>query len=186
VASLWPWFALAGIGALHGLNPATGWMLAAACGVRARDRQQALRALLPIAIGHVASIAAVAAAVALGAGLDRAPLHAGAVAGFIVIAALHVARRKAHATAAHTGRTALALCSFMTTTAHGAGLMLLPALIPICLADTPAREITASGSLGLAMAAVAVHTAAMLAVTGAVACGACRGWDSVARRLRCG
>lgn len=34
MASLWPWLAVAGVGALHGLNPATGWMFAAASGVR--------------------------------------------------------------------------------------------------------------------------------------------------------
>ena len=47
-------------GALHGLNPATGWLLAAAWGVRTRDRAQALRALLPIGVGHLASVALVA------------------------------------------------------------------------------------------------------------------------------
>ena len=60
-------------------------------------------------------------------------------------------------------------------TAHGAGLMLVPALVPLCLADNPAREITASGSLLLALAAVGVHTAAMLVTTGVIATGVCRG-----------
>jgi hypothetical protein len=50
-----PWLAVAGVGALHGLNPATGWLFAAVRGVRARDCGQALRALVPIAIGHAAS-----------------------------------------------------------------------------------------------------------------------------------
>ena len=66
MASFWPWLAVAGVGALHGLNPATGWMFAAAWGVRSRDRAQALRALMPIAVGHATSVALVAAAVALG------------------------------------------------------------------------------------------------------------------------
>ena len=48
MAELWPWLAVAGVGALHGLSPATGWMLAAACGVHARDAAQARRALRPI------------------------------------------------------------------------------------------------------------------------------------------
>ena len=52
VASLWPWVAVAGVGALHGLNPATGWVLAAARGVNAHDRMQALRALMPIGAGR--------------------------------------------------------------------------------------------------------------------------------------
>ena len=34
---LWPWLAVAGVGALHGLNPANGWMFAAAWGVHSRD-----------------------------------------------------------------------------------------------------------------------------------------------------
>jgi hypothetical protein len=37
---------------------------------------------------------------------------------------------------------------------------------------------------GLALAAIGVHTAAMLAVTGLVAGGVCRGFDSGARLLR--
>jgi len=43
MASLWPWLTIAGVGAFHGLNPATGWMFAAAWGVHSRDRAQALR-----------------------------------------------------------------------------------------------------------------------------------------------
>ena len=58
---------------------------------------------------------------------------------------------------------------------HGAGLMLVPALASMCLADNPAREITASGSLLLALSAVGVHTAAMMATTGVIAAGVCRG-----------
>ena len=71
----------------------------------------------------------------------------------------------------------------MMSTAHGAGLTLVPALIPICTGEAPAREITASGSLMLALAAVGVHTAAMLAVTGLVAAGVCRGVDAGAQWL---
>jgi hypothetical protein len=72
----------------------------------------------------------------------------------------------------------------MVSTAHGAGLMLVPALIPLCMGNAPAREITASGSLTLAFAAVGVHTAAMLAVTGVTASVACRGFDAGARLLQ--
>ena len=52
-----PWLAVAGLGALHGLNPATGWILATASGLRSGDRRRALRALAPIAAGHAASVA---------------------------------------------------------------------------------------------------------------------------------
>ena len=166
MASLWPWLAVAGVGALHGLNPATGWMFAAARGVRSRDRSQALRALLPIAVGHATSVALVAAMVAFGQSMDRVVLQALAGALLVAAAVLHASRRRAKKLQTRAGHVGLALWSFGMSTAHGAGLMLVPALIPLCMADTPAREITASGSLSLALAAVGVHTAAMLAATG--------------------
>ena len=37
-------------------------------------------------------------------------------------------------------------------TAHGSGLMLLPALLPLCMTDGPARAITATGSFALMLA----------------------------------
>jgi hypothetical protein len=181
MASVWPWWAVAAAGALHGLNPATGWLLAAATGVRARDRGQALRALLPIGVGHAASIALVAGAVALGLALDRGTLQALAGGLLVVAMALHLRRRTAPRLQAPAEQAGLALSSFLMSSVHGAGLMLVPALIPICTGDASARQITASGSLLLALAAVAVHSAAMLAVTGVIATGACCGVAAVRR-----
>jgi hypothetical protein len=63
----------------------------------------------------------------------------------------------------------LAAWSFLMASAHGAGLMLVPVLIPLCLAASPAQELTAAGSLPVALAAVGVHTLAMLATTGVIA-----------------
>lgn len=183
MANLWPWLVVAGVGALHGLNPATGWMWAAAWGVRSRDRTQALRALVPIAIGHAASVALVAAAVAFGLSMDRVVLQISAGVLIVVFAALHLSDRTPSAARGPAGHAGMALWSFMMSTAHGAGLMLVPALIPLCMGDASAREVGASGSLLLAFAAVGVHTAAMLAVTGAIAVGACRGFDAGTRWL---
>jgi hypothetical protein len=177
--SLWPWLAVAGIGALHGLSPANGWMFAAAWGVQARDAAQARRALWPIALGHSASVGVVACLVVQGLSMDRT--LAQGLAGALLIAAasrrwLRGARRCAPPIGAQrSSRAGIALCSFLMASAHGAGLMLVPALVPLCLADSPAREISASGSLVLALAAVGVHMAAMLATTGAIAGGVCRG-----------
>jgi hypothetical protein len=183
MANLWPWLVVAGTGALHGLNPATGWMWAAAWGVRSRDRTQALRALVPIAVGHAASVALVAAAVAFGLSMDRVVLQISAGALIVVFAMLHLSSRTPGAARAPAGHAGMALWSFMMSTAHGAGLMLVPALIPLCMGDASADEAGVSGSLLLAFAAVGVHTAAMLAVTGAIAVGACRGFDAGARWL---
>lgn len=168
MSGVWPWLALAGAGALHGLNPATGWGLAA-CSRDARS------ALLPIALGHAAAVGGVAALVALGVSTSAAPLQW--VCGGLLLAALLLRR----------GRAGLALWSCLVASAHGSGLMLVPALVPLCLSASPAREITASGSLGLALAAVAVHMAAMLAVTAALALVGKRGISilaALAPRLR--
>jgi len=180
MATLWPWLVVAGIGALHGLNPATGWMFAAAWGVKSRDRTQAVRALLPIAAGHTASVALVAGAVALGVALDRVVLQAAAGGLLLVVAAVYFSGHAAARGRARAGHAGLALWSFMMSTAHGAGLMLVPALIPLCLADAPARALTASGSLALALAAVGVHAAAMLTITGVIASGVCRSLSAIA------
>ncbi|ABE42051.1 hypothetical protein [Polaromonas sp. JS666] len=184
MSSLWPWFVVAGVGALHGLNPATGWMLAAAWGLRSRDRAQALRALVPIAAGHAASVALVAGAVVFGLAMDRFALQVLAGGLLAAFAVVHLSGRTPKVARAPAGHAGLALWSFMMSTAHGAGLMLVPALVPLCAGDASAREITASGSLTLALAAVGLHTAAMLAVTGVVATGVCRGFDAGARLLR--
>ena len=186
MASLWPWLAVAGLGALHGANPATGWMFAVACGVRAGDAAQARRTLLPIGIGHAASVALVAVALAQGLAFDRTGFQVLAGALLVGAAGWRALRRDApRASRLHdrlqrhraetAGQVGMALWSFLMATAHGAGVMLVPALVPLCLSGGPAREITASGSLGLALAAVGVHTAAMLATTAAIAAGVCRG-----------
>jgi len=182
--SLWPWLAVAGVGALHGLNPASGWMLAAAWGLRSQDRAQALRALLPIAAGHVAAVALVAAAVALGLALDRTLLQVLAGGALLLVAGAQLRRRRPARAWAPAGHAGLALWSFMMSSAHGAGLMLVPALMPLCLGAGPGGEVGATGPLALALVAVGVHGAAMLAVTGALAIGVCRGCDCAAGWLR--
>jgi hypothetical protein len=178
MSSLWPWLAVAGIGALHGLNPASGWIWAAAWGVRSRDRSQALRALAPIAVGHLASVAMVAGAVVWGLKMDRTLFQvvAGGLLATAVIA--HLSGRLPKVVRAPVGHAELALWSFIMSTAHGAGLMLVPALIPLCVGNASALEMTGTGALGLAIMALGVHTTAMLAVTGLVATGVCRGFDA--------
>jgi len=185
VETLWPWLAVAGLGALHGLSPANGWMFAAACGVRERDGAQARRALLPIAIGHAVSVVIVVGAVAQGVLMDRMLVQR--LAGALLIGAASyrglrgIGQRTTCNPVAHThlsaraGHAGLALWSCLMATAHGTGLMLVPALVPLCMSDLPARAITASGSLVLALAAVGVHMAAMLVTTGVIATGVCRG-----------
>src|SRR6266508_661649 len=59
--------AVVGLGVFHGLNPAMGWLFAVALGLQERPagRLAVLRALPPIAAGHLVSVAVVAVAFAV-------------------------------------------------------------------------------------------------------------------------
>jgi hypothetical protein len=169
---LWPWLVIAALGAFHGLNPAMGWLFAVALGLHRRSRRAVLLAIVPIGIGHALAIAfAVGLFLAAGSLLDQAALRWGGAALLAGWALYHLVlgHRRRVRFGMQVGLFGLFLWSFLMATAHGAGLMLLPALLPLCLAASPAAELTASGSLGVALAAVALHTVAMLAVTTAAA-----------------
>lgn len=167
-----PWLVLAGLGAFHGLNPAMGWLFAVGLGLQRDSRRVLWLSLLPIALGHAVSIAVVVAIVlALGTMIDQSLLQKLAGALLLGWAAYHALYGHRHRVRVgmRTGMAGLGLWSFLMATSHGAGLMLVPVLIPLCLAATPARELTAAGSLPISLAAIALHMAAMLSVTAAIA-----------------
>ncbi|WP_431478102.1 hypothetical protein [Massilia eburnea] len=114
------------------------------------------RAVTAIACGHMASMAVVAAALAFRLPLDRSALQWGA--GVLLAAALAWRLGKGHALA---GQAGMALWTFITSTAHGAGFVLMPALMTVCGAG-------ATGPLLQVLAALGLHLAAMLAANGAV------------------
>jgi hypothetical protein len=68
-----------------------------------------------------------------------------------------------------TGLIGLAAWSFVMATAHGAGMMLIPVLMPLEQAGEHAHHMPATASLLIASLAVLVHSLAMLLTTGAVA-----------------
>ena len=163
---LWPWLLLAGLGAFHGLNPAMGWLFAVALGLHRRSLAAVLWALPPLAIGHMLSIGIVAGAVvASGVVIEGRWIYAAAALLLIGWAAYN--QLYGHRHRVRVGMTAgfggLLLWSFLMATAHGAGLMLLPAIMPLCLAASPIPG--AAGSVGITLTAIGVHTAATLAVT---------------------
>jgi hypothetical protein len=167
-----PWLVLAGLGAFHGINPAMGWLFAVALGLHRHSRRVVWMSLIPIAIGHAVSIAVVVAAVVvLGLVIERRLLEV--IAGIVLLswAAYHAIYGHRHRVriGMQTGMTGLAVWSFMMATGHGAGLMLVPVMIPLCLAATPGKDLLAAGSLPISLAAIAVHTGAMLVVTAATA-----------------
>lgn len=171
MTNLWPWLSLAGLGAFHGANPAMGWLFAVALGLHRQSARTVWLSLVPIAFGHAASIAVVLVAmVVFGAVMDLRSLQL-AAAAFILAFAGYLAifgHRHRVRVGMRAGMVGLAAWSFLMATSHGAGLMLVPSVLSLCLADH-AGVAGATGSLSVSLAAVAVHTAAMLAVIAVVA-----------------
>ncbi len=166
------WLILAGLGAYHGLNPAMGWLFAVALGLHRRDRSVVLWSTLPIALGHAASVAAVlAVAAALGLVIDGWWLRRLAGAALLGWALLHWLYGSRHRVRVgmQAGMAGLALWSFLMATAHGAGLMLLPVMLPGAEGGTHAHHAAPALGWESMLAALAVHSGAMLATMLAVA-----------------
>jgi hypothetical protein len=165
----WPWLALAGLGLFHGLNPAMGWLFAVALGLHRGSQRIVLLSLVPITVGHAAAVAAVlVAALALGLVLDHTILlrvAALVLIGWALWHALYGHRRRVRV-GMQTGLLGLVLWSFLMASAHGAGLMLIPALAPLC-GSAPSATAATFGT-PLALAALGVHSAVMLATIAAV------------------
>jgi hypothetical protein len=148
-----------------------GWLFSVALGLHRHSRKIVALSWIPIALGHAAAVALVLLAVlALGLVLDHAALSRASASVLLGWAVWHAVRghRQRLRVGMQTGLAGLAFWSFLMSSAHGAGLMLVPVLVPLCLAGSPSGRLTASGSLPIALAAVGVHTAAMLATIAAV------------------
>lgn len=169
------WWALAGLGAYHGLNPAMGWLFAVSLGMQQRSRGAVLRALGPIALGHELALALVAVIVLLAAAtVDVRALQVGAAVILLAFGMFRFAKPRAHPRWTRmrvTGRE-LALWSFLMSSAHGAGLMIAPVLIGSASAQSGHQD----AHVGLATLAAApgaalgllLHLAVMVAVMVAV------------------
>jgi hypothetical protein len=116
------------LGAYHGLNPAMGWLFAVSRGLQGKTGKAVINSLMPLGLGHLASIAAVIGAVQVA----RFTLPLGAVrviAAIILIGfGLYRLLRRRHPrwVGMQVGARDLTLWSFLMASAHGAGLMLLP------------------------------------------------------------
>ena len=171
-SAVWPWLTLIGLGMFHGANPAMGWLFAVALGQHRGARSEVLAALPPIAVGHLLSTAVVAGLiVTLGFVIDHELIQKASglmLIGWGIYHQIYGHRHRVRV-GMTTGFLGLVFWSFLMATAHGAGMMLVPALIPLCLSGTPAKDLVEGGSLLIASAAITVHAAAMLLVTGVIA-----------------
>jgi hypothetical protein len=173
------WFMVAALGAYHGLNPAMGWLFAVALGQQERRSAAVLRALPPIAAGHLLSVAGVVVAAGI-ANQVLSPesvrfLGAVCLVGFAIWL---IARRSRHPgwVGMRLGATDLVLWSLIMTTAHGAGLMLLPALLPAevsSVAHSSGHHHSLAGPVP-PLLVLAIHTGAMFAAMAAAALAAHR------------
>jgi hypothetical protein len=167
-STLWPWAALVLLGAYHGVNPGMGWLFAVARGMQEKSRYAVLSSLLPIAIGHEASIVMVVVAVSLTEQVVP-PFFVRLLAALALVSfgCYKLVRPRSHpgGFGMRIGLVGLAGWSFLMSSAHGAGLMLAPVLLglPVHAAYHSLREISLA-----AVAAASLHVAAMLLVMGII------------------
>jgi hypothetical protein len=168
------WATLAVLGVYHGINPAMGWLFAVSRGMQERSRRAVLRSLLPIAIGHEASIALVALLVlTLSTTTDPMELHIGAAAVLIGFGIFRFIKPRAHFrwTTMRVSDRELGVWSFLMSTAHGAGLMIAPVILGLRASQSGHDDMAmlSGGPIDIAAVGLAVHVAAMIAVMGAIA-----------------
>ena len=152
-----------------------GWLFSVALGLQQRSRTAVFAALGPIALGHALAIGLVVFVVyGIGAVIPYRWLQIGFAATLLVVAFWKLYRLR-HPT--WVGMCVnfwdLTLWSWLMASAHGAGLMVVPVLLgakSIFCGINPA-DISAIRSIQplIATAAVAVHTASHLLVSGFVA-----------------
>ncbi|MFB9835423.1 hypothetical protein [Actinoallomurus acaciae] len=167
--------ALVALGAFHGLNPGMGWLFAVARGLQERSRALVLQSLPAIAAGHAASVFVVAVVVTLtGSVLTSRVVSIGGGAVLVGFGLWRLlSSRHFRWVGMRLSLWQLAGWSFLMSSAHGAGLMLLPVLTHGSVAVPHAHAHGITGGAGDAVSAAIfvtlVHTIAMLTVAGIIA-----------------
>ncbi|MFJ9554554.1 cell wall anchor protein [Nocardiopsis sp. NPDC101807] len=194
-AQLWT---LVALGAFHGLHPGMGWLLAVSRGLQEGGRSEVLRSLPAVAAGHAGSVAVAAVAVTVTGSVTASVLFP-VVGGSVVVLAgllMLLSRRHFHWREVRLPLWQVAAWSFLMSSAHGAGLMLMPVLAGRLshaeggghaghggtAPDTAAQAAPAEAAPGApdggwslwdatltGLAATGVHTAAMLFASGVAA-----------------
>ena len=180
------WGSIALLGSLHGVNPAMGWLFAVSLGLQAQSSRAVWSALAPLALGHALAVAvALAVAALLGVVLPLAAVRFFAAAALLAFGVLHL-RSHSHSRwrvgGMCVGPRELTMWSFLVSSAHGAGLMVLPFVLRPATLGGEAHAHSGAGGHGAHLAGVAlsdgqttallatlVHTAGYLAVAGAIA-----------------
>jgi hypothetical protein len=165
------WSAMLALGAYHGINPGMGWLFAVALGMQRRSARGVWWALPPIALGHAVSVAAVVVLAAIAGVVVPMPVLRAVVATMLIALGSYRLRRHQHPRfgGMQVGFRDLATWSFLMSSAHGAGFMLLPwvmtmpADVSAAAVDHATHDMTASAPIA-GLLAVGAHTAAYLVV----------------------
>ena len=150
-----------------------GWLFAVALALQSGSGRTLLAALPPIALGHAASLGAVALLLGLASALVPPPtlrlLTAGALLAFGLYKLLRYYRHPRWV-GMRVGARELFAWSFLMATAHGAGLMAAPLLLALDAGPAAAEHAhhvaagAATDTTALWVLALGVHTAALFAV----------------------
>jgi hypothetical protein len=145
------WLALFLLGCYHGINPGMGWLFAVALGLQERSTAAVLRAIVPLTLGHVVSVAMVVlVAVFAAAEFPHAVVHAVAAAILLAFGAYRLIRaRHPRWVGMRVGFWGLTFWAWLMSTAHGAGLMLVPFVT--------AAPVVMQGAMPMAMPANPAH-----------------------------
>jgi len=174
---IWRWATLGALGLYHGANPGMGWLFAVALGLQEKSGRAVVRALPPIALGHAASVGLAVALLGLGQVSVSAQHLRWLTAAVLIGFGLWKLVRPRHPrwVGMRVGFRDLTLWSFLMATAHGAGLMVLPVFL-LGAGEAPCHGPSCHQAAGLTLtsfpgylAAVFLHTAAMLFTAGGIA-----------------
>ena len=166
------WHAMVLLGAYHGINPGMGWLFAVALGMQHGSARGVWRALPPMALGHAASVGIVLMTGAL-AGLVL-PLDVLRVLVALSLTTLGLYRLWRHRHPRYGGMQVgfrdLTVWSFLMASAHGAGFMVLPFVMPapatpLAAGHDHAAHLASNATVAASDAvAIAIHTLAYLVV----------------------
>jgi hypothetical protein len=175
--STWLLFAL---GAYHGVNPAMGWLFAAALGMQEKNGKAVVNSLVPLGLGHLSSVALVIGVAQLAQlTLPLSTVKIVSAAALISFGLYRLIRRRhPRWVGMRVSSRDLAFWSFLMASAHGAGLMLLPFVV-----SAPAHVMAGGHAHHMMMAAmdspaglhagwwliVGLHTLGYLLATAALA-----------------
>ena len=170
------WLAVFLLGCYHGVNPAMGWLFAVALGLQERSSAAVLGAVVPLVLGHLASVALIVLILVFAATeFPHAIVHRLAGAILLAFGAYRLVRaRHPRWVGMRVGFWGLVLWGFLVSTAHGAGLMLAPFVTGASAATQsamgmPMPPAPSHGSYALGALIVSVHTLGYLIALTAVA-----------------